>query len=116
SKNRRPVSSPRQASARPIYLMGRKASWCKPSTSGTLPGCSPRATHPSGIKKARGSKRPTKVRADCYLVFLDLSLCLENRPDTVGELSTAEISVSYMPSLKAEKLEKLTQEKAVLER
>jgi hypothetical protein len=35
---------------------------------------------------------------------------------TVGELRTAEICVSYMPSLQAKKLEKLTQEKAVLER
>ena len=38
------------------------------------------------------------------------------RADTVGELRTAEFCVSYMPSLKAKKLEKLTQEKAVLER
>jgi hypothetical protein len=35
---------------------------------------------------------------------------------TVGELRSAEICVSYMPSLKAKKLGKLTQEKAVLER
>jgi len=41
---------------------------------------------------------------------------VENLPDTVGELRTAEFCVSYMPSLKAKKLEKLTQEKAVLER
>jgi len=40
----------------------------------------------------------------------------KKRPDTVGELRSAEICVSYMPSLKAKKLEKLTQEKAVLER
>ena len=31
--------------------------------------------------------------------------------DTVGELRTAEICVSYMPVLKAKKLAKLTQEK-----
>jgi hypothetical protein len=42
--------------------------------------------------------------------------CLEKRGDTVGELRTAEICVSYMSSLKAKKLEKLTQEKAALER
>jgi hypothetical protein len=35
---------------------------------------------------------------------------------TVGELKSAEVCVSYMPSLKAKKLEKLTQEKTVLER
>ena len=38
------------------------------------------------------------------------------RADAVGELRTAEICVSSMPSLKAKKLEKLTQAKAVLER
>jgi hypothetical protein len=38
------------------------------------------------------------------------------KPDTVGELRSAAIWVSYMPSLKAKKLEKLTQEKAILER
>jgi hypothetical protein len=37
-------------------------------------------------------------------------------PDTVGELRTAKICVSYMPSLKAKKIEKFMQEKAVLER
>ena len=36
--------------------------------------------------------------------------------DTVGELKNAEVCVSYIPSLKAKKLGKLTQEKAVLER
>jgi hypothetical protein len=43
-------------------------------------------------------------------------LVCKKRADTVGELRTAETCVSYMPSLKAKKLEKLTQEKAVLER
>jgi hypothetical protein len=38
------------------------------------------------------------------------------RSDTVGELRSAAIYVFYMPSLKAKKLEKLTQEIAVLER
>jgi len=36
--------------------------------------------------------------------------------DNVGELRNDKFCVSYMPSLKAKKLEKLTQEKAVLER
>jgi len=36
--------------------------------------------------------------------------------DTVGELGSAVLCVSYMSSLKAKKLEKLTREKAVLER
>ena len=36
-------------------------------------------------------------------------------PDTVGELKSAEIWVSHMPSLKAKKLGKLTQEKVLLE-
>jgi hypothetical protein len=35
--------------------------------------------------------------------------------DTVGELKSAAICVSYMPSLKAKKLEKLPQEKVLLE-
>src|SRR5262245_53220452 len=38
-----------------------------------------------------------------------------NRPDTVGELKSAEICVSHMPSLKAKKLRKLPQEKVLLE-
>jgi hypothetical protein len=37
------------------------------------------------------------------------------RPDTVGELKSAEICVSHMPSLKAKKLGKLPQEKVLLE-
>jgi hypothetical protein len=37
----------------------------------------------------------------------------KKRPDTVGELRRAEVCVSCMPSLKAKKLEKLTQEKVV---
>src|SRR5262249_13174183 len=37
------------------------------------------------------------------------------RADTVGELKSAVICVSHMPSLKAKKLGKLTQEKVVLE-
>jgi hypothetical protein len=36
--------------------------------------------------------------------------------DTVGELRSAVLCASYMPSLKAKKLEKLTREKTVLER
>jgi hypothetical protein len=49
-------------------------------------------------------------------VLIGLSICLEKRPDTVGELKSAGICVSYMPSLKAKKLEMLTPEKVVLER
>jgi hypothetical protein len=37
------------------------------------------------------------------------------RPDTVGELKSAAICVSHMPSLKAKKLRKLSQEKVRLE-
>ena len=37
------------------------------------------------------------------------------RADTVGEPPSAEIGVSYMPSLKAKMLGKLTQEKVLLE-
>jgi hypothetical protein len=37
------------------------------------------------------------------------------RPDTVGELKSAEIRVTHMPSLKAKKLGKLPQEKVLLE-
>src|SRR5262245_48116289 len=38
-----------------------------------------------------------------------------NRPDTVGELKSAEICMSHMPSLKAKKLGKLSREKVLLE-
>ena len=41
--------------------------------------------------------------------------CLKKRPDTVGELKSVEICVSHMPSLKAKRLGKLTQEKVLLE-
>jgi hypothetical protein len=37
------------------------------------------------------------------------------RWDTVGELKSAEICVSHMPSLKAKKLGKLSREKVLLE-
>ena len=39
----------------------------------------------------------------------------QKRADTVGELKSAEICVSYMPSLKAKKPGKPPQEKALLE-
>jgi hypothetical protein len=41
--------------------------------------------------------------------------CLRKRPDTVGELESAENCVSHMPSWKAKKLGKRTQEKVLLE-
>jgi hypothetical protein len=37
------------------------------------------------------------------------------RPDTVGQPPNTEICVSNMPSLKAKKLRKLSQEKVLLE-
>ena len=40
---------------------------------------------------------------------------LKNGPGTVGELKSAEICVSHMPSWKAQKLGKLPQEKVLLE-
>jgi hypothetical protein len=40
----------------------------------------------------------------------------KNRPDTVGELKSAEICVFHLPSLKAKKLGKFSQEKVLLER
>jgi hypothetical protein len=39
----------------------------------------------------------------------------KKRADTVGELKSAEIGVSHMPSWKAKKLGKLPREKALLE-
>ena len=39
----------------------------------------------------------------------------EKRADTVGEFKSAEIYVSHMPSWKAKKPGKLTQEKVLLE-
>jgi hypothetical protein len=44
-----------------------------------------------------------------------LSAPQEKRGDTVGELKSAEICVSHMPSWKAKKLGKRTQEKVLLE-
>src|SRR5262245_29344778 len=41
--------------------------------------------------------------------------CLRKRPDTVGELKSAAICVSHMPSLKAKKPRKIPQEKVLLE-
>src|SRR5881296_2239442 len=43
------------------------------------------------------------------------ALCRNKRSDTVGELKSAEICVSHMPSLKAKKLGTLAQEKVLLE-
>ena len=47
--------------------------------------------------------------------FFALPPSLTKPPDTVGELKSAEICVSHMPSLKAKKLEKLPKEKVLLE-
>ena len=47
--------------------------------------------------------------------FLVLAPRLTKRPDTVGELGSAKICVSHMPSWKVKKLGKLTQEKVLLE-
>ena len=47
--------------------------------------------------------------------FLVLAPCLTKRPDTVGELKSAEIYVSDMPSWQALKLGKPSQEKVLLE-
>jgi hypothetical protein len=43
------------------------------------------------------------------------SCCLEKPPDTVGEFKSAEMGVLHMPSWKAKRLGKLTQEKVLLE-
>src|SRR5205823_14683500 len=47
--------------------------------------------------------------------FLALHASLTKRPDTVGELKSAEMCVSHMPSLKAKKRGKLAQRKVLLE-
>jgi hypothetical protein len=49
-------------------------------------------------------------------VWGELGRCLKKPSGTVGELRSAEVCVSYMPSKKAKKPGKLTHEKAVLER
>ena len=43
------------------------------------------------------------------------SMSLKKPADTVGELKSAEICVSHMPSLKAKKLGTFAQEKVLLE-
>jgi hypothetical protein len=65
---------------------------------------------------------PAPPRAGSHHLIIVLRLhkrqrfvCLKNRRDTVGELKNAEICVSRMPSWKAKKLGKLTQEKVLLE-
>jgi hypothetical protein len=45
----------------------------------------------------------------------DKACYVNKRADTVGELKSAEICVSHMPSWKAKKLGKRTQEKVLLE-
>ena len=60
------------------------------------------------------------TRCPCYSlknnrVFSATTLADEKRSDTVGELGSAEICVSHMPSWKAKKLGKLTQEKVLPE-
>jgi hypothetical protein len=57
-----------------------------------------------------GSFIPT-VRPTGRRVFI----CLKKPRDTVGELKSAAICVSYMPSLKAKTLGELAQEKVLLE-
>jgi len=47
--------------------------------------------------------------------FFALPHSLRKPRDTVGELKSAEICVSHLPSKKAKKLGKLTQEKVLLE-
>jgi hypothetical protein len=47
--------------------------------------------------------------------LFDLLMSRKKPPDTVGELGSAEICVSHMPSWKAKKLGKLLQEKILLE-
>ena len=52
---------------------------------------------------------------DRYVDLPYSSFCLEKPPDTVGQPPNTEICVSNMPSLKAKKLRKLSQEKVLLE-
>jgi hypothetical protein len=58
------------------------------------------------VRKALGSYPPWGISTEG----------VENHPDTVGELKSADICVSHMPSLKAKKLGKLPREKVLLER
>jgi hypothetical protein len=48
-------------------------------------------------------------------LFTTLARCRIKRRDTVGELKSAEICVSHIPSLKAKRLGKLPREKVLLE-
>jgi hypothetical protein len=45
-------------------------------------------------------------------VVSGMGVAYQKRRDTVGELTSVEICVSHMPSLKAKKLGKLAQEKS----
>ena len=48
-------------------------------------------------------------------VLIVIKTCLKKRPDTVGQPPSTEIGVLNMPSWKAKKLGKLSQEKVLLE-
>jgi hypothetical protein len=58
--------------------------------------------------------QPEYVENICFDGF-SLTGSLKKSPDTVGELKSAEMSVSHMPSWKAKKLGKLPREKVLLE-
>jgi hypothetical protein len=60
------------------------------------------------------SAAATKCHVNLYECQMKIS-CLKKLPDTVGEFKSAEMCVSHMPSWKAKKLGKLTQEKVLLE-
>ena len=51
----------------------------------------------------------------CDITYVHLLSCFKKRSDTVGELKSAEIYGSHMPSLKAKKLGELAQGKVLLE-
>jgi hypothetical protein len=53
--------------------------------------------------------------AACGLTARPCCRISRKRPDTVGELKSAEIYVFHVPSLKAKKLGNLAQEKVLLE-
>jgi hypothetical protein len=58
--------------------------------------------------------KPAEI-SEGVLSTSDKACYVNKRGDTVGELKSAEMCVSHMPSWKAKKPGKLTQEKVLLE-
>ena len=82
-------------------------------------GIAPECQETQGGRASRegqsGSPKPGLTKVIAAPLGSVHSSCRKKGRDTVGELKSAEMGVSNMPSWKAKKLGKLTQEKVLLE-